>query len=390
MKKQLLFMFALFLLPLLAQAEADLSIHAEDIRFSQEELIVGDQIRIYAKVYNIGDEDVSGYVSFYQGATLLDDSLVISLPAGGSPEEVYIDFVVPEGTFNILAIIRGTNPSDLHSENDSTLTSTFEPVEDEDRDGVKDDEDNCDDSSNQLQTDSDGDGEGDACDSDDDNDRLSDDVEVELGSNPVVSDSDNDGVTDVDDAYPTDPEQTTVSQDTESREVPDTVLSSDTNAFQKVVDEVARAIKETVAASQSETEPSLSEEDVVADSSVSVQQEALTVSPNAVFGYTQDDWNTFTFRVLSQVDAQAVYIWDFGDGVTSSKPSIQHVYTRSGSFLVALTMTDAGGVVETETTEIFVPFFSFKNRFVLVLVGFLSVLLVGAMAFFIRLGRKRR
>lgn len=67
---------------------------------------------------------------------------------------------------------------------------------DSDGDGVGDNGDNCLDVSNRNQLDTDGDGAGNACDDDDDEDGLSDDYEIELGSNPLLVDSDSDGTDD--------------------------------------------------------------------------------------------------------------------------------------------------------------------------------------------------
>jgi MYXO-CTERM domain-containing protein len=41
--------------------------------------------------------------------------------------------------------------------------------------------------------------------------------------------------------------------------------------------------------------------------------------------------------------ALAAYAWDFGDGATATGAQAQHAYTRPGSYLVALTVTDAQG-----------------------------------------------
>ncbi|MBI4435429.1 PKD domain-containing protein [Candidatus Uhrbacteria bacterium] len=377
--KRFLIMLAMFLLPVAAHAAADLSINPQDIRFSKGLLVAGDEVRLYATVYNVGDEDVSGYVSFYQGATLIDDSLVISLPAGGSPEEVYVDFVVPEGTFNILALIQGTDPEDVNVDNDNALTSTFSPVVDDDRDGIENESDNCSATSNNNQLDTDGDGEGDACDSDDDNDGLSDDVEAELTTDTTQQDSDGDGVNDADDAFPTDAEETVMQEEPQAEaapeEEPEPPAPPSSEAFQKIVEEVAKTIKETVAV-QEEEEPA-----------TEVSSE-VHISPNAVFGYTRDSWNTFTFEVFSNISEQAVYVWDFGDGVTSSKPTVQHTYNRSGAFQVTLTMTDASGIVSSESTTVLVPFFNLNNRVVLVSVVALLLLLAAGAASFVRLGKK--
>lgn len=382
--KQFFFALALLLLPWSAHAAADLAISPQDIRFSQSLLVAGDQVRIYAKIYNIGDEDVSGYVSFYQGAMLIDDSLVISLPASGNADEVYIDFVVPERSFNILALIRGTDPEDVNSGNDSALTSTFTPVVDDDRDSIGNDEDNCPSTSNNNQLDTDVDGQGDACDSDDDNDGLSDDVEAELNSNSTMSDTDGDGVEDADDAFPNDSEKT---QGEPAEEAPE-MTPPQTEAFQKIVEEVARTIQETVsdAPEENATIEAESTEETV-DEGEAMAENEIQISPNAVFAYTRDDWNTFTFTVLTNASDQAVSIWDFGDGVTSSKSTVQHVYNSSGAFPVTLTMTTQEGIISTEQTTVFVPFFHLKNRLVLASIILLLLLFMVGIASFVRLGR---
>lgn len=389
--KRFLFVLGLFLLPMSAHAAADLSINPVDIRFSQSLLVAGDQVRIYAKIYNIGDEDVSGYVSFYQGATLIDDSLVISLPANGNADEVYIDFIVPDRSFNILALIRGTDPTDVNSGNDSALTSTFTPVVDDDRDGIGNNEDNCPSTSNNNQLDTDGDGQGDACDSDDDNDGLSDDVEAELDSDSTQSDTDGDGVQDANDAFPNDAEKTVVEEEPEPVPEEETVTPPETEAFQKIVEEVAKAIQETTSAAETvddvqETQGQSDESETQVEA---VVESEIHISPNAVFAYTQDDWNTFTFTVLTNASDQAVSIWDFGDGVSSSKPTVSHVYNSSGAFPVTLTMTNEDGVISTEQTTVFVPFFHLKNRLVLASVILLLLLLIMGLASFVRLGRKQ-
>lgn len=388
--KRFLFLLGFFLFPLSAHAAVDLSIDSADIRFSESILVAGDQVRIYAKIYNVGDEDVSGYVSFYQGASLIDDSLVVSLPANGNADEVYIDFIVPSGSFNILAMIRGTDPSDANSSNDSALTSTFTPVVDDDRDRIGNGEDNCPQSSNNNQLDTDGDGQGDACDSDDDNDGLSDEIEGELNSNSTLSDTDGDGVLDADDAFPADSEKSVIDIQPESVEE-EVVDQPDTDAFQRIVEEVAKAIQETT--SDTESVDVVVEEQASVNESSSddktVSESEVQISPNAVFAYSRDDWNTFTFTVLTNATDQAISIWDFGDGVSSSKSTVSHVYNSSGAFPVTLTMTNDEGVISTEQTVVFVPFFHLKNRLVITSMILLLLLLIAGVTSFVRLGRKR-
>ena len=70
---------------------------------------------------------------------------------------------------------------------------------DADNDGIPDAVDNCPEHANAQQIDTDFDGVGDACDDDDDADGLTDEDEINLtGTNPVLDDSDSDGIMDGD------------------------------------------------------------------------------------------------------------------------------------------------------------------------------------------------
>jgi len=108
-----------------------------DIWLSETILFIGNSVRLYAKVHNFGLADDSGYVTFYNGTTLIGDSQVVTvLP--GSTDDVWVDFVVPETDFNILARIMGTNPADENLTNNETVTATYYPQQDSNNNGVPD------------------------------------------------------------------------------------------------------------------------------------------------------------------------------------------------------------------------------------------------------------
>lgn len=190
--------------------EYDLGISAGDIFFSEPVLISGRSIRLYAAVRNYGTRDVVAYALFYAGPNLIGESQVVSVRAGGYSDEVFVDWVIPEGSFNIRVDIKGQTPKDENPANDSALTHLFYPEKDADSDGIIDKNDNCVNVSNPDQGDVDGDGLGDVCDTDDDNDGLPDNDETAIGTKPVDPDSDDDGILDGQDNCPliANPDQT--------------------------------------------------------------------------------------------------------------------------------------------------------------------------------------
>lgn len=176
--------------------EYDLGITSGDIFFPQSNLIAGQSIRLYAAIRNYGTHDVSGYASFYSGPNLIGSSQVVSVRAGGYSDEVFVDWTIPAGSFNIRVDINGQSPKDENPSNDSALTGLFIPKKDTDGDGVIDDNDNCPAIANPDQADVDGDKIGDVCDNDDDNDGLPDANEGTIGTSPVNPDTDGDGILD--------------------------------------------------------------------------------------------------------------------------------------------------------------------------------------------------
>lgn len=122
-----LFLLSFWIVPVAGRAAVDIGFSGgtQDIFFSVQKLVVGDRTRIYARVHNFGDTDVAAHVLFYQGDQLIGDSQVISVRAKGLSDEVYVDWTVPRGQFNIRSEVRAQEPRDENSGNDTALTSVL-------------------------------------------------------------------------------------------------------------------------------------------------------------------------------------------------------------------------------------------------------------------------
>ena len=71
--------------------------------------------------------------------------------------------------------------------------------------------------------------------------------------------------------------------------------------------------------------------------------------------FTYQDTIQFTSTVTDQdgaIDEPFTYLWNFGDGTTSTEPNPTHRYPNGGTFNVTLTVTDARGVSGTVTKTI--------------------------------------
>ncbi len=343
---------------------ADLSVRAQDIRFSTDTLIAGDVIRIYATVKNVGDVDMSGHVGFYVGSELIGSSQIVTLVAGGEDEEAWIDFTVPSGSFNIRIDLKGTDPQDENSVNNTALSPLYTSIEDQDDDGIEDDLDNCIDISNSNQKDTDSDRIGDVCDTDDDDDGLSDDFENDLGTDSENTDSDNDGIDDAQDYYPNDSSRQEEEAVQEAiSEIAEIFSNDDENAI-AVDEDIEIEVDETLLARTSGSQ--------------------LNISSNAAFIYVRDGWKTYEFEALAVDGSYTALAWDFGDGTSSAQKTAVHEFRSAGNYIIRLSEIDNEGNILSDHQEIEISFFHLKNPLVRLVVGALLILLITAILLILR------
>lgn len=370
--------FAL-LAPAISFADSpDLGVYSSSIRFSEPVISSGSNVRIYASIENEGDVDASAYVYFYQGVIPIGASQVVTVAANGDADDVWVDFTVPYGSFNVRAEIRGQDPGDVNDGNDFAITGLFHPILDEDHDHIADDDDNCPSTSNENQKDTDGDGEGDACDDDDDDDSLTDDVEAEEGTDPLDSDTDGDGVEDPQDFAPTDPAVQTQPvvapvQEEQENTQNDEPAAPDTSSN----DEDEPALTADIEEELTEFIPELN--------SFSL----LQTSPKAAFTYQPVTWRTYAFNALHPDGEDVILQWDFGDGVASTESSVEHTFRKPGSYTVTLRVTDAQGDTEEDSADIRVSFFHLSNPIVKLMLGILLLLLLSSIVLIFARGKRR-
>lgn len=357
--------YSLLPTPFSRAATVDLSLDANGITFSSSTLYVGETVRIYAKVRNIGDTDATAFVLFYQGGMIIGQTQPVSLRAGGSPDEVFVDFTVPDGSFNIRAVLQGATPQDTHPENDGAITPLYEPVADADRDGVLDEKDNCVNNANGDQLDTDHDGKGDICDTDDDGDGVLD------VSDPAPLDQSVTGIV----VRPAAPALVAPTSPT-APSAPSPVSNTAAPAPQPYSDEgtgTPSAVASTVASIES----------AVAKASSSTSK--LSLSPLARFSWRQVDWRTYEFTLADQPVDGVRFGWDFGDGATSAQPKITHAFSGPGTYTVTLAIMNADGTSISDAQTFDVSFFHLDNPQVMALLGVLIAALFAFGFAFIKL-----
>lgn len=93
---------------------------------------------------------------------------------------------------------------------------------------------------------------------------------------------------------------------------------------------------------------------VVALQACKKEETATKPVPIASFTFSSDTNMRAPVKVLFVNTSKngATYLWDFGDGTTSTEDNPKHIYTQGGTYTITLTATGAGGTHTTTKTII--------------------------------------
>lgn len=139
------------------------------IWYSKDPFFAGDEVRVYAALFNSGNEDITGTIEFLDNKGSIGSSDFF-VERGGKFTQVWVDWTATEGEHLIEAVIIKAS---IAGAGDETLP--IELQQNVAQQNVR-----------QVQQDTDGDGIGNDDDVDDDNDGRSDVQELQQGTDPLV------------------------------------------------------------------------------------------------------------------------------------------------------------------------------------------------------------
>ena len=160
-------------------AKTDIALSPADITFSKDTIVEGDTVKIYARVFNLGDTDVLAQVVFSNNKKEMPNPQPVSLKPG-TYDDVFIIWKPSAGAYNIEANVANVNPVDDAKDNNTVKKEVL------------------------IDSDTDHDGIGNKKDPDIDGDELQNDKEATMGTNPIKADTDGDTINDKNDAFPLD------------------------------------------------------------------------------------------------------------------------------------------------------------------------------------------
>lgn len=158
------------------------------IWYSKTPFFAGETIRIYTAIQNNSGFDIQGKVRFSKGTEAIGESSFSA--AKGGLVQVWTDWKAQEGTYKISTEIIEAKRLVIGKPPESIVLTSSLHAEDE----------------LSVDTDTDQDKIGNIGDPDDDNDGLTDEKEIAIGTNPLLSDSDHDGINDKEDTIAKEPE----------------------------------------------------------------------------------------------------------------------------------------------------------------------------------------
>ena len=298
-----------------ADHDVDLGLNANEIRFSKNtnNLLVGEDLRVYASVYNNGNQDALGYIAFYiNNESQMIGSAEVSVLADGYYDEVYVDFTVPKNDFRVMVTLLSIIPNDDNLTNNSIITQKFIVQGDNDQDGIGDD----------LAT-------------DDDNDSLLDGQEEQLGTDKDNRDTDGDGVLDADDLYPLDPNK--------YKDEPEPVIPEPEPEPVVEVTPVPAPAPEPEPKKPSLISQIFTPKDPEPEKAELVEEfynsPVVELLQEVKINVQQINWNTFKFDFSTNIQDLSTdnleYHWLYGDG-SDANVNDDHRFRGTGDYFVTL------------------------------------------------------
>jgi C1A family cysteine protease len=99
---------------------------------------------------------------------------------------------------------------------------------------------------------------------------------------------------------------------------------------------------------------------------VEIDETQINFPPNACAGglYKGDIDEAVSFSSQESNDFDddiESYLWDFGDGASSTDPNPTHIYSQKGIYQVTLTVTDSAGKQDVDETAVFIDLWEIGN-----------------------------
>ncbi len=338
-----IFLALLWAMPAFAQGFVeDLSLEEGSIR-TENYVIVGNTVRVYATVKNNSDQDLFGTVKFYDesSGSFIGEDQPVSIISSGT-DDVFVDWKAGAvGDYPISARVIPWEEEGDNPDNNKVTTSIYVDLDsdsdgipnrhdaDDDNDGVSDGDDAFPLNPNESQ-DTDSDGVGNNVDEDDDGDGVSDIQDIFPNDASETVDSDGDGVGDNADVFPADPVE---SMDSDSDGLGNNADPDDNNKGPIPY----------------------------------IETQSNVVSTGSI--------TTFNALKAKDLDGEIVsYEWDFGEGVENTSVILDKVFEKPGTYDVQLKVTDDKG--EHRMAKMTITVIYRWQTFVLIGIGLLLFLLL--------------